>query len=66
VNDPRDNVFVRDLRGCARCGGDHTDLVFIKLTIPSFDGEWTHWTHCPTNGEPIMMGIEKDEDKGLV
>ena len=49
-----------DLKHCARCGGDHEQLVFRALTQPTHDG-WTHWTPCPANGEPILLKETADE-----
>ncbi len=42
---------------CARCGGNHADLVFRKMAKAS--DEWTHWTMCPTANEPIMLLVEQ-------
>ncbi len=47
--------------GCARCRGDgHENLEFVPLTWPVeiLDVKLTHWTSCPTNGEPILMTIQ--------
>jgi hypothetical protein len=52
---------VPELRGCARCGGDHTDLAFEKLEQPvEREGAptITFWCPCPTNGQPILMRFE--------
>ncbi len=48
-------VAVKRLVGCARCGKTHRDLSFRKLARPC--GDLTHWTLCPTSGEPILMQI---------
>ena len=43
--------------GCARCGGNH-HVNWREFTHPVVDADgttWTHWTPCPTNGEPILM-----------
>lgn len=45
---------------CARCGREHRDLVFKRLTRKSLDFEF--WCSCPTNGEPIMLKIQKRLD----
>lgn len=54
-----------NIRNCARCDGDHDQLVFKKLSRPfapreAAPIEWTHWAPCPTNGEPILMRVEED------
>ena len=48
-------VVVKRLVGCARCGRNHRHLVFHPLLRPV--RVLTHWTSCPTNGEPILMAI---------
>lgn len=47
-----------DLNGCERCHGDgHPGITFTPLTHPVEIGDTkiTHWTPCPTNGEPILL-----------
>lgn len=47
-----------NVRQCARCGQDHENIVYRRLTHPITDSDgkvWTHWAPCPTNGEPILM-----------
>lgn len=48
------------ITGCARCRGKgHRDLAFQPLAHPIEldDGTpaLTHWTSCPTNGQPILL-----------
>lgn len=38
--------------GCARCGGDHSKLVFEPLKNAL--GKYTHFAMCPALREPIM------------
>lgn len=62
---------VKSLTGCSRCGENHTDLKFGLLTNPVLgnDGkeEYTHWTLCPTNDEPILMKIlARDKDNRIL
>lgn len=38
---------------CARCGKDHSRMTFMPLRRAA--GLYTHWTICPTCGEPILM-----------
>jgi hypothetical protein len=47
--------MISNVRGCARCGGDHPKLEFKKFKNPCI--ERTHWALCPTTGEPILMRI---------
>jgi hypothetical protein len=54
------SVCVEKITNCARCKEEHADLVFEKLTFPC--GEFTHWSTCPTNAEPILMMFTIDED----
>lgn len=52
------------LRGCARCGHDHSDILWMPLTQPVEDPDgtkWTHWASCPTNGQPILMRATEEE-----
>lgn len=53
--------------GCARCCSDgHRDLIFTKLTHahqPWDDREpYTHWSSCPTNGEPILLAFMNERE----
>jgi hypothetical protein len=45
-----------DVVACARCGEDHKSLKFKKLTKPE-EGDYTHWSMCPTLDEPILLKI---------
>lgn len=38
---------------CARCGRNHKNLVFKRLTRSQ--EEWSHWALCPRNKQPIML-----------
>lgn len=59
-------MTIREIRGCARCGGNHDGpLEARELTRPfappeAFGVTWTHWLPCPTNGEPVMIATEED------
>lgn len=53
-----------DVVGCARCRGDgHEGLTFAALDNPvEIEGKdgmivLTHWTPCPTNGQPILLAF---------
>lgn len=53
---------VRNIKHCARCGGDHVLILAMPLTRPFAPEEaggvaWTHWAPCPTNGEPILVRV---------
>lgn len=59
--------FIIDMKGCARCGGEHVALSFSALKRPMRVEcgqrdweEFTHWATCPITKEPIlahMMGV---------
>lgn len=46
-----------DIRRCRRCGHDHVFLPLRKLGNPiqCNNKMLTHWTICPTTGEPILI-----------
>lgn len=46
-------VKVGRIVGCARCGGDHANRLLLPLT--NQDGEFTHYTQCPTLDEPVFV-----------
>lgn len=50
-------AFVVTVSHCSRCRGYHPDLDVKPLTHAA--GEYTHWATCPTNGEPILIRVEK-------
>lgn len=57
-------LVVRDVRGCARCGGDHAEISARRLQRPFQPPEagglsWTHWAPCPDNGEPILLIVDQ-------
>ena len=44
------------VHSCKRCGGDHKEpLKFVPFK--KSDEGWSHWTLCPTNGEPIVLKV---------
>ena len=53
------DVELHNVRGCARCGGEHPELPFKKFERPVFidDMEITLWAMCPVTEEPILMAI---------
>lgn len=49
---------IHNITNCTRCGGEHKEVEFKRLTnsIENSDGTlWTHWAPCPITGEPILM-----------
>lgn len=46
-----------DVGNCARCGQNHSKLLFKELTQAA--DEWQWWAACPTNGEPIMLKVDE-------
>ncbi len=49
-----------DVRKCARCGGNHDEVLFKEFTIPQDDIEYTHYGFCPANYEPILLAVVVD------
>lgn len=49
-----------NIEGCPRCGQDHEDMFFQKLTRPDETGGW--WGLCPENAEPLIAHIPFAED----
>jgi hypothetical protein len=51
--------FIRNVRRCARCAGDHDDVTFLPFTKPNVVGStgitYTHFAMCPTTNEPILL-----------
>lgn len=48
---------------CARCGFDHEGLEPKPLRQPhepEGPETYTHWTPCPTNGQPILWAVVED------
>lgn len=56
-----DKTVTTSIKHCARCGENHKQILFTKLTRPH--ERHTHWAPCPVNGEPIMMIVLQDEPK---
>lgn len=48
-------IKIAKLDGCARCGKNHRNLIFRRLTRPCL--KFNYWCPCPTNGQPIMNEI---------
>lgn len=51
---PREMI---DVRGCARCGGDHEGLLVKQFVRPIVDEDatWGSWATCPGTGDPILI-----------
>lgn len=52
--------FLVDVKQCQRCGQDHDQLSFMALFNPADD--FTHFSNCPTNGQPIALKIVEKDD----
>jgi hypothetical protein len=52
-------TFKTSIVCCARCQQDHADLEFRELNNPG-EIKASHWSLCPTNGQPILLRIAKD------
>lgn len=53
-------MIIERLEGCARCEGDgHSNITFRRFRLPIVAGEYvfTHWSPCPTTGEPILLMV---------
>lgn len=48
--------------GCARCGMEHKNLKFERLSNPA--DEWKWWSICPNTGQPILLKIVEGELPG--
>jgi hypothetical protein len=57
----RNQITIKNLVNCARCGNDHSNLLFRRLKQPC--GDLKFWCSCPVNGEPILMAVAESEDK---
>jgi hypothetical protein len=58
------NEFNIGVSKCARCGGDHENIVAKAFTKPvrddNGDATATHFAICPTLNEPILvLSIQK-------
>lgn len=54
MNQPPDRIYCW-IRVCARCGGDHKQLVFNRFARQP--KEWTHWGICPQTQEPVLLHV---------
>jgi hypothetical protein len=58
--------FVGDLLHCARCGENHSGIIWKKFVIPIVDDDettWDWWAMCPINNDPILLRhIEEKKD----
>lgn len=55
-----------NVMSCARCGGDHKDLVFHKmqkpiiLTVGDSSQSYSWWGFCSVKLEPIILEVSWD------
>ena len=49
-------VFMACVTKCTRCGEDHDNLIFSRLRN---GGDFTHWTMCPKELQPIVLWYEQ-------
>lgn len=47
-----------DVKCCQRCGQNHSQLKFGRLSNPT--DEWRWWALCPVNRQPILLKVEKE------
>lgn len=58
-------VVKGDVEDCARCGHNHTGIIFNTFMKPpaSTDGTtWIWWGTCPDTGDPILMTFKEVAD----
>jgi hypothetical protein len=55
------HVIETDVVHCARCGETHRNLFFKPFGHRA--AHYTHFAACPETGEPILMHVEKLDDK---
>lgn len=50
-------VRIRDVKGCARCGGDHAEVRGYKFKRPPVvDGKtFESWATCPDTLDPVFI-----------
>jgi len=58
------NLDIKRLVNCARCGEEHLNLVAKPFTVPA--DKYTHWMMCPVLHEPILVEVEDDEEAAKV
>ena len=55
-----ETVIIKEIKDCARCGGNHANLVARRVAARPYvvDGKdaW-YWTTCPTLEEPIFVSV---------
>jgi hypothetical protein len=47
--------FKTDVRGCARCEGDHDQVDFAAFKRRPAHA--SHWALCPKTGEPVLLAV---------
>lgn len=50
--DKRSTEIVTDVQDCIRCGGNHSQIKFSRLS--NSPKGITHWGMCPTKKQPIL------------
>lgn len=57
-------TFNSNIRNCARCGKNHTQLQFqeFKQPVKDKDGDWNYWAICPSSLDPILLRTQEKED----
>lgn len=55
-------MMIDDVKSCARCGKDHSKLLFTEFDNPVRLEKgnyhvWTHWSMCPDSNQPILLTI---------
>lgn len=53
---PISKPFTATVRGCARCGENHTAPIYFR-PFTNLPKDITHFGMCPTTDEPILMQV---------
>lgn len=68
-----DEVIIKDVYMCSRCGENHTQIAFIKFIRPITTVDehlgaltFTHWGQCPSSSDPILFAVvQKRENEDV-
>lgn len=47
--------YVKNVRGCARCGQDHPTLKVLPISNPIDD--FNYWGFCPNTYQPVLVKV---------
>lgn len=61
--------FTDSLSDCARCGKDHIDLTWKRMSRPILDEDgtaWDYWSTCPETGDPVLLSSSRVAERNGV